>query len=243
MILGFIKKNKGLTLVVLVYSLLLIFMPEKAMQSEKNSRYYIIEMIEIMPVVFVLTTLIEAWIPKKVIIKHLGEQSGIKGGLISLALGSFSAGPIYAAFPLCKMLMNKGAGLFNIVVILSAWAVVKVPMLANEAKFLGFQFMGIRWILSVISIFLMAWIVRKVMKNKNIQNTANKKIMDNNLQIEEQFCIGCGLCKKLCPQYFGMENGKATIKNTQIDKKELGELKEVVDKCPANAIILNLLNS
>ena len=31
--------------------------------------------------------------------------------------------------------LKKGASISNIVIILSAWAVIKVPMLANEAKF------------------------------------------------------------------------------------------------------------
>lgn len=237
---GFIKKNWWMAAVLLIYVLMFIFMPEKAIQSGKNSKYYIIEMIEIMPIVLVLTTLIEAWIPKKVIIKHLGDQSGIKGGLISFALGSLSAGPIYAAFPLCKMLMNKGAGLLNIVVILSAWAVVKVPMLANEAKFLGLQFMSIRWVLSFISIFIMAWMVTKITKNRKNEAPANESITKDNLRVEEPFCIGCGLCKNLSPEYFDIRNGKAIVRNSHMNKKVLKELKEVAEKCPANAIILSL---
>ena len=234
-----IKKNRWLIMILLTYGILLIFAPEKAIQSGKNSRYYIIEMIEIMPIVIALTTLIEAWIPKKVIMKHLGDESGIKGGLISFALGSFSAGPIYAAFPLCKMLMNKGAGLFNIIVILSAWAVVKVPMLVNEAKFLGFRFMGVRWILSVAAIFLMAGLVTKMMKHTTIEDDDKEKSPKNILKIENQFCIGCGLCKNMCPQYFDIKNGKAIMKNAQIKVIVLEDIKKAAEKCPANAIVLN----
>jgi len=41
--------------------------------------YYIIEMLQIMPVIFILTSIIEAWVPKEVIMKGFGEKAGIKG--------------------------------------------------------------------------------------------------------------------------------------------------------------------
>ena len=42
----------------------------------------------------------------------------------------------------------------SIIIILSSWAVIKIPMLLNEAKFLGAKFMIIRWLLTVIAIGL-----------------------------------------------------------------------------------------
>jgi hypothetical protein len=44
---------------------------------------------------------------KQTIENSLGEGSGVRGVLFSFLLGSFSAGPIYAAFPVCKMLLKK----------------------------------------------------------------------------------------------------------------------------------------
>lgn len=122
----------------------------------------------IMPVIFLLTALIEAWVPKEMIMEYLGDESGLKGSFISLLLGSVSAGPIYAAFPVCKTLLKKGASISNIVVILSAWAVIKIPMLANEAKFLSPKFMAVRWILTTISIIIMGYIISKLVKREDI---------------------------------------------------------------------------
>jgi uncharacterized membrane protein YraQ (UPF0718 family) len=163
-----LKKNKLLFLVLSIYIFLFIFMPGKALEAVKNSAYYIKEMLMIMPVVMVLTALVETWVPRKAIMNSFGENSGAKGALYSFLLGSFSAGPIYAAFPICKMLLSKGASIANIVIILSAWAVVKVPMLANEAKFLGPRFMAMRWVLTSISIFIMAYITAALVKKDEI---------------------------------------------------------------------------
>ncbi len=236
-IMKFVKTNKLLSGVFIAYIFLFMTMPDKAVLSVKNSMYYIIEMLEIMPVIFVLTSIVEVWVPKEVILKGFGDKSGIKGNVLSFVLGSVSAGPIYAAFPVCKMLLKKGASIMNIVIILSAWAVIKVPMLANEAKFLGVKFMSIRWMLTVVSIFVMAYIVSVIVKKESIPIDKELKIEEiNGIDIREQYCIGCGLCKKLLPDYFEIFNKKAKLKNTEIKNQEIGEFKRIIEKCPAKAI-------
>lgn len=78
-----------LTLIIFAYIFLLIFMPDKAIKSLNNSLYYVKEMLIIMPVILLLTSLIEAWVPKKTIENNLGEGSGVKGYIFSFLLGSF----------------------------------------------------------------------------------------------------------------------------------------------------------
>jgi len=135
----FLKKMKGnLFFIIILLSYIILFMikPSMGIDSVKNSGYYIKEMLMIMPVIFVLTALLDMWVPKEKIMRYLGKDAKGKGVLLSLVVGSISAGPIYAAFPMCVMLHKKGASIQNIVIILSSWAVIKVPMLINEAKFL-----------------------------------------------------------------------------------------------------------
>lgn len=232
-----LKKNKLLIIVAVIYIILFIIMPEKGTQSVKNSTYYIIEMLEIMPVIFLLTSLLEAWVPREIIINSFGEKSGIKGSIFSFMLGSFSAGPIYAAFPVCKMLLKKGASIANIVIILSTWAVIKVPMLANEAKFLGVKFMGIRWILTTISIFVMAYIVSKLVKKESISLALESDIKQiTTAEVKKKYCIGCSLCAKLSPEHFKMIDGKAVFNNKNMKQKDFQHIKNIASKCPAKAI-------
>lgn len=229
------KKNKFLVFVVLIYLVLFITSTEKAVLSVKNSGYYIKEMLMIMPVVFLLTSLIEAWVPKKVIMENLGDESGLKGPLISILFGSVSAGPIYAAFPVCKTLLKKGASISNIVVILSAWAVIKVPMLANEAKFLSPKFMATRWILTTISILIMGYIISKVVKREDIP-MEGEEIEEDTILIKEEYCIGCGICEKLASEYFRVENKEAIVINNNIGNGVENKVQKAKEKCPANAI-------
>ncbi len=232
-----IKRNKLLIIVGMIYLSLAIFKMDKAVLSFKNSSYYIIEMLQIMPVIFILTSLIEAWVPREVIMNSFGESSGKKGALVSFLLGSVSAGPIYAAFPVCKMLLKKGAKISNIVIILSTWAVIKVPMLANEAKFLGPKFMAIRWVLTTISIFIIAYLVSKIVSKDTIPvKEGDKHNTTQQISVNKQYCIGCGLCAKLSPENFVMENRKARFVNNHSDLEIISVIQPVINKCPARAI-------
>lgn len=227
--------NKLLSAVVLAYIGLTIFMPDKSLKSFQNSLYYVKEMLMIMPVILLLTSLITAWVPRETIENNFGKGSGFKGSILSFLLGSFSAGPIYAAFPVCKALLSKGASISNIVVILSTWAVIKVPMLLNEAKFLSPKLMITRWILTTISIFIMGYITSKFVKQKDIPlDTSDAK--EDKLYILTEYCIGCGICSKMAPDYFEISNKKASVTSQDVNEDKLDIVKQSVAKCPAKAI-------
>lgn len=231
-----LKKNKIIVFVALVYGVLFVLAPQKATEALSNSMYYLVEMLQVLPIIFLLTVVIEAWIPKEVIMRGFGENSGIKGNILSLVLGSISAGPIYAAFPIGKTLLSKGASITNIVIILSSWAVIKLPMLANEAKFLGINFMVVRWILTVISIMIMGYLTAIVVKNKDIPSTTSSK-NKTVFTVKEDFCIGCELCVDMLPEFYEMKNNKATVKNIQKIGDSGKSIMETVERCPTKAII------
>lgn len=231
----FLKKNKFLFFMVSIYAMLIVAKFDLGISALKNSGYYFKEMLIIMPVIMILTALLEAWVPKEMIEKNMGKESGIKGKVFSFLLGSISAGPIYAAFPVCIALLRKGASVANIVILLGTWAVIKVPMLANEVKFLGFEFMIVRWILTSISLFVMGYLVSKFVKREEIlevQDKDNKNI--DNIYIDQDFCIGCGLCQKIAPDYFELRDNKAYVIKTDDIKDE--KLKESIKRCPAKII-------
>lgn len=233
-----LKNNKLPVGVALVYLLMFVTVPDKASAAMKNSLFYLIEMFEVLPVIFLLTVVIEALVPKEWIMKHFGEDSGIFGNVLSLTLGSISAGPIYAAFPISKMLLNKGASVANIVIILCSWAVIKVPMLANEAKFLGLPFMGIRWLLTVVAILLMGWVMGKWIDKKKWLGQI-KTDSGEGLSVNHSYCVGCGICVKSFPEVYSLENKKAVVKQGGVTSQNRDALLASVEVCPVNAIELN----
>ncbi|GAU76639.1 permease [Fusibacter sp. 3D3] len=244
------KKFRLLIFVAILYVGLLVFFPAKGQESLFNTWYYIKEMLEIMPVILVLTALIEVWVPKPFIEQHLGETSGLKGNVMSIILGSISAGPIYAAFPISLSLIKKGISIENIVIIISAWAVVKIPMLANEAKFLGLKFMSIRWVCTVIAIVIMGRIAKRfVSKNdvlEHIKSQEHEHLVSEKIQINEKTCVKCMLCVKAMPELFEY-NGKMLITplleeidTKLIDADFVQRLRDTVNRCPIKAIEMQL---
>ncbi len=228
-----LKKNLFLVIVALAYIIMFIMNPTMGTDSVKNSGYYIKEMLMIMPVIFVLTALLDMWVPKEKIMRYLGKESKGKGVFLSFVVGSVSAGPIYAAFPMCVMLHKKGASIRNIVIILSSWAVIKVPMLLNEAKFLGLKFMAIRWVLTIIAVTIFSWITAKIIKDEDLPGEVLAK---PGLHINRDACMGCTLCVQNSPELFEIEGKKATVKAYEPESLDMEKLKSTIEVCPVKAI-------
>ena len=230
-----VKDNVFLIVIALAYALMFVVKKDMGVDSIKNSAYYIKEMLMIMPVIFVLTALLDTWVEKEKIMKYLGKEAKTKGVILSFVLGSIAAGPIYAAFPMCVMLHKKGASVRNLVIILSSWAVIKVPMLLNEVKFLGVKFMVIRWVLTVIAIIIFSWIAAKMVKDEDI---VQKEEKTSGLTLNRESCMGCTLCTKNYTEIFEMQGKKANIKSFN-DKIDLERLAQTISECPVKAINYN----
>ena len=229
-----IKENLFLVIVVLAYIIMFIAKPAMGIESVKSSGYYIKEMLMIMPVIFVLTALLDMWVPKEKIMQYLGKDAKAKGIFFSFLVGSISAGPVYAAFPMCVMLHKKGASIRNVVIILSSWAVIKIPMLINEAKFLGLKFMAIRWALTIIAIIIFSWITAKIIKDKDLPGEV---LTQAGLHINRDACMGCTLCAKNYPEVFEMENKRALVKPHEA--LDMDRLEDAIKACPVKAISYN----
>jgi len=215
---NFFKKNKIIAVTFVSYLLVLIFRQDIFINAIKQTGSFLLEMIEIMPAIMIISALITVWVPSEVISKNFGEKSGFKGKLISIFIGSFSAGPIYAAFPMAKSLYNKGASIANIVVIISSWAVIKIPMLLVETKFLGAPFALTRYLITVPAIIILGYIIGKFVKRKAIDEdeavTEEKIIQLPNLN--------CGSCQyKTCEALAAaIKAGNATTDECVINRNK-----------------------
>jgi len=191
---GFMKENKMATFTIFAYLVVLIYSPSLFFDSLKMTSMYFMEMLEILPAVFIVMGLVEVWVSRDTIIGIFGKGAGLKGRLASVLVGSFSAGPIYAAFPVCYTLLKKGSSVSNIVIILSAWAVVKTPMLIVEAQFMGLSFMFTRYIFTVPAIILIGMITGKVISKEYIVKNSRKEGLLVEKIDQELPGHNCGAC-------------------------------------------------
>ena len=150
--------------VALIYILLFIFSPDMAVRSSQVTWEYFLEMVFILPPVFILMGLMEVWLPKDKIQVWLGNDSGLRGGIFSLALGTLPTGPVYVAFPLAASLLHKGASITNVVIFLGSWAALKIPQLMVEIKFLGLTFALIRFVLTTVALIIMGLFMKAMLQ-------------------------------------------------------------------------------
>ncbi len=138
------------------------------------------QMLLIIPPIFVLLGLLDVWVPRDVMVKYLGEGSGIKGVLIAIFLGSMAAGPLYGAFPVVAVLVKKGAKIYNMIILIGAWSTTKIPMLLFEFSTLGPKFALTRLLINIPGIIFLAFAVTRFI-NKDDEN----KIVDRIKQLEK----------------------------------------------------------
>ena len=162
----FLKRYKFFLFLTIINILLILFCPVVGSTSIEISIKSLMEMFIIVPPIFLLLGLFDVWVPRETIIRLMGENSGLLGISLALLLGSFSAGPLYAAFPVAAVLMNKGSKFSNILIFVGAWATTKIPMLLFEAGSMGWSFMLTRLLINLPGIIIMAYVVEMFVSYK-----------------------------------------------------------------------------
>ncbi|HBQ64300.1 MAG TPA: permease [Clostridiales bacterium] len=143
--------------------LIIAFFPpvgQKSLQITWNS---LLEMLSVIPPIFVLLGLLDVWVQRETMIKYMGDHSGILGVLLAFLLGSAAAGPLYAAFPVAAILLKKGSRFSNVLIFIGAWSTTKIPLMLFEASSMGWKFMLTRFLINIPGIAMIAFITERLL--------------------------------------------------------------------------------
>lgn len=128
----------------------------KALQSAKSSFF---QMLSTVPPIMIILGLMDIWIPKKILMKYMGNNSGIIGIIFAIIIGSIGCGPMYAAFPLATVLIKKGVKLSNIIIFINTWCVIKISTVLFEISALGTKFTFMRLLIDIPGVIIIGYLV------------------------------------------------------------------------------------
>lgn len=164
-----VKKYRLFILTVIALGILFFVNQDMAAKSVAITGYSFKEMFLVLPQVFILLGLLDVWVPKEVMMKYMGEKSGLKGIMLSVILGSASAGPLYGAFPVAAVFMKKGVKFSNILIFIGAWSTTKIPMFLFELASLGSRFAVTRLLVDIPGIILIAYLLCALISKEDVE--------------------------------------------------------------------------
>lgn len=174
------KRYRFVLIVAFAIFLLTLYNFELGMKAVDITAYSFKEMVLVIPPIFLLLGLLDVWVPRETMVKYMGEDSGLKGILLSIFIGSAAAGPLYGAFPIAAVFMKKGVKFRNILIFIGAWSTTKIPMILFEISSLGTKFALTRLIVDIPGIIFIAAILSRLVSKKEIDDMYRKAEELNN---------------------------------------------------------------
>lgn len=165
-----IKRYRASIVILLSIFLLTAFNRALGTKALLISYKAFIDMLFVIPPIFVLLGLLDVWVPRDRMIKYMGEGSGLKGILLAFFIGSAAAGPLYAAFPVSAVFMQKGVSFRNVIIFIGAWSTTKIPMVLFEIESLGATFALTRLLVDIPGIIIIAMLLSKLVKENEIKD-------------------------------------------------------------------------
>jgi uncharacterized membrane protein YraQ (UPF0718 family) len=110
----------------------------------KSALNMTIEILPLLVFAFIVAGMVQVLLPRELISKWVGAESGMRGILIGTIAGGFAPGGPYVSLPIVAGLLRTGAGIGTMVAFLTGWSLWAVSRLPMEIGILGWKFTCIR---------------------------------------------------------------------------------------------------
>jgi uncharacterized membrane protein YraQ (UPF0718 family) len=142
-------------LLIGVYS----FSPDSATRGLNASLMLFLEILPRMVAAFVFAGLVQVMVPQEAITHWMGQESGFRGLLIGMILGTLTPGGPMMHFPIVASFYKSGVGVGPLVSYLTAWSLFGFQrMVMWEFPFLGVNIVAVRTLSSLFFPILAGWI-------------------------------------------------------------------------------------
>lgn len=103
------------------------------------------EVLPLLLFAFIVAGMIQVLLPRELLSKWVGTESGLRGILIGTIAGGLTPGGPYVSLPVVAGLIRAGASAGTMVAFLTAWSLWAVTRLPMEVGILGWKFTAIRF--------------------------------------------------------------------------------------------------
>jgi uncharacterized membrane protein YraQ (UPF0718 family) len=143
--------------------------PADAVRGLNATGSLILDITPRMIAAFTLAGLVQAIVPQEAIVRWMGHDSGPKGILIGMTLGTLTPGGPMTHFPVIASLYKVGVGVGPLVAYLTAWSLFGLQRIIMwEIPFLGAKVVAVRFAVSFVFPLLAGWLCQMVWDRVNV---------------------------------------------------------------------------
>jgi len=110
----------------------------------KTAAKMLIEILPLLFFAFIIAGMVQVLLPKDLLSRWVGTESGLKGILVGTLAGGLTPGGPYVSLPVVAGLLKAGAGAGTMVAFLTSWSLWAVSRLPMEIGILGWKFTVLR---------------------------------------------------------------------------------------------------
>jgi uncharacterized membrane protein YraQ (UPF0718 family) len=98
---------------------------------------------------FIVAGMIQVLIPKELLSRWVGAESGIRGILLGAVAGGLAPGGPYVSMPIAAGLLRAGASVGTMVAFITGWSIWAINRLPMEIGILGWKFTLVRMVSTI----------------------------------------------------------------------------------------------
>ncbi|MFC1932992.1 permease [Chloroflexota bacterium] len=110
----------------------------------KSAGNLLLQIAPLLIFAFIVAGMIQQLVPKELISRWVGTESGFRGVWIGTVVGGFMPGGPYISLPIAAGLMKVGAGIGTMVALLTGWSLIAFARIPMEIGIMGWKFTLIR---------------------------------------------------------------------------------------------------
>ena len=135
------------TIIMGLLAIILVFIGYQKgvhVQGLKASYTMLIQIIPLLVFAFIVAGMVQALIPREIISRWVGAESGFRGILIGTIIGGIAPGGPFISLPIAAGLLRTGASVGTMVAFLTGWSLLAFARMPLEIGIMGWNFWLIR---------------------------------------------------------------------------------------------------